>query len=88
MATLISSYFDHHQALDKYRAEALANDLGEAYRGFAHSYWAFAKSPLAHTLSVTAEENEEKAVDVFQLILTYAGLVNKGQSCYANLLSI
>jgi hypothetical protein len=65
------------KASDRYRAEALANEQSETYKGFGHSYWAFARSPLTQTLSSMpggGEADESQALDVFQLILTYAGL--------------
>ncbi len=69
--------------MDRYRAEALANEQGEVYKGFSHAYWAFAKASLTQTLTaMTSEQDEAQATEVFHLILTYAGLVqtNKGGS--------
>eukprot|EP00096_Caligus_rogercresseyi_P014723 TRINITY_DN7219_c0_g1_i1.p1 TRINITY_DN7219_c0_g1~~TRINITY_DN7219_c0_g1_i1.p1 ORF type:complete len:1203 (-),score=258.06 TRINITY_DN7219_c0_g1_i1:890-4303(-) len=60
--------------LEKFRTEALANEQGEMYKGYGHSYWAFTKSGLPTTLSVIPEGDEAQAVEVFNLILTYAGL--------------
>ena len=53
---------------------------GEVYKGFAHAYWAFSRSPLPQTLSLMADADEQQATEVFHLILTYAGLIvaNKG----------
>ena len=67
--------------LDKYRAEALANEQGETYNGHSHAYWAFCKVALAQTLLYMNELDEMQALEVFNLILTYAGLVqtNKGR---------
>ena len=66
--------------LDKYRAEALANEQGETYKGHSHAYWAFCKVALAQTLLNMSEGDELQALEVFNLILTYAGLLqtNKG----------
>ena len=61
--------------LDKYRAEALANEQGETYNGHSHAYWAFCKASLAQTLLTMNELDEMQALEVFNLILTYAGLI-------------
>ncbi len=68
--------------LEKLRAEALTNEQGEAYKGFPHTYWAFTKSTLSQTLTNMVEEDEQSAIQVFGLILTYAGLMvaNKEES--------
>ncbi|CAB4060937.1 unnamed protein product [Lepeophtheirus salmonis] len=60
--------------LEKFRTEALANEQGEIYKGYGHAYWAFTKTGLAQTLMVMPEGDEAQAVEVFNLILTYAGL--------------
>ena len=68
--------------LDKYRAEALVNEQGETYNGHSHAYWAFCKVALAQTLLHMNELDEMQALEVFNLILTYAGLIiptNKGK---------
>lgn len=66
--------------MEKLRAEALTNEQGEVYKGHSHVYWAFTKNVLGQTLGVMAEQDEIQALEVFQLILTYAGLLlhNKG----------
>lgn len=61
--------------MDRYRAEALVNEQGEVYKGYSHTFWAFTKSQLPQTLLFMQEQDEQQALDVFQLILTYAGLV-------------
>ena len=69
--------------LEKLRAEALTNEQGEAYKGFPHIYWAFTKSTLTQTLTnIGEEEDEQSAIQIFGLILTYAGLitVNSGSN--------
>ena len=65
--------------LDKYRAEALVNEQGETYNGHSHAYWAFCKVALAQTLLYMNELDEMQALEVFNLILTYAGLVQTGR---------
>lgn len=62
--------------LDKFRAEALANEQGEVYKGFPHSFWAFSKSALSQTMSCMNDNEESQALEVFNLILTYSGLIN------------
>ena len=54
---------------------------GEVYKGFSHTYWAFSRTALPQTLSLMADTDEQQAIDVFNLILTYAGLIvnNKGE---------
>lgn len=61
--------------MEKLRAEALANEQGEVYKGFSHAYWAFSKSDMPHTLSNMEDIDEDQALEVFHLILTYAGLM-------------
>ncbi|TRY72029.1 hypothetical protein TCAL_01120 [Tigriopus californicus] len=61
--------------MEKYRAEALANEQGEIYKGYSHVYWAFTKGGMTQTLAKMVEQDETQALEVFQLILTYAGLL-------------
>lgn len=61
--------------MEKFRAEALANEQGEVYKGFTHIYWAFSKATMSQTLSSMTEGDEQQALEVFHLILTYAGLM-------------
>ena len=59
--------------LDKLRAEQATDPT---YKGFSHVYWAFSKSDLQQTLSSNmTESDEQQALEVFHLILTYAGLL-------------
>ena len=59
--------------LDKLRAEQA---MDPTYKGFSHVYWAFCKSDLPQTLSSNmTESDEQQALEVFHLILTYAGLL-------------
>ena len=60
--------------MEKLRAEALEQ---EVYKGFGHAYWAFTKTDMTQTLSEMAETDENHALEVFHLILTYAGLMQK-----------
>jgi hypothetical protein len=51
-------------------------EQGEAYKGFPHTYWAFTKGTLTQTLTLMGvEEDEQSAIQIFGLILTYAGLM-------------
>ena len=68
--------------LDKFRAEALANEQGETYNGHSHAYWAFCKIGLAQTLLYMNELDEMQALEVFTLILTYAGLIQTNKGTY------
>ena len=48
---------------------------GEVYKGFSHAFWAFNKGSMSQTISIMESETEEvQALEVFNLILTYAGL--------------
>jgi hypothetical protein len=54
----------------------LSYDQGEAYKGFPHTFWAFTKGTLTQTLTLMGvEEDEQSAIQIFGLILTYAGLM-------------
>jgi len=61
--------------LEKLRAEALTNEQGEVYKGYTHTFWAFCKAMLGQTLSIMTEQDEAAALQIFNLILTYAGLI-------------
>lgn len=65
---------------ERFRCEVLANEQGEVYKGYSHSFWAFSRTPLSTTLSGPtvglSETDETQAVEVFRLILTYAGLLS------------
>ena len=63
--------------MEKLRAEAMEQ---EVYKGFGHAYWAFTKSDMTQTLSETTETDESQACEVFHLILTYAGLMQKPEA--------
>lgn len=52
---------------------------GECYRGFSPAYWAFTKQPLTQTLSKLNEQEEQEMLQVFQSVLTYAGLGQNGK---------
>lgn len=55
------------------------NGSGECYRGFPPAYWAFTKQPLAQSLSKLNEQEEQEMLQVFQAVLTYAGLGQNGK---------
>ncbi|XP_037950107.1 myosin-VIIa isoform X2 [Teleopsis dalmanni] len=67
--------------LEKLRAEQ-RNSLqehGETYKGFSHSFWAFSRQPLPQCLSKLSDQEESIMLQIFQTILTYAGLGNSGE---------
>jgi hypothetical protein len=56
--------------------DIIVHEQGEAYKGFPHTYWAFTKGTLTQTLTLMGvEEDEQSAIQIFGLILTYAGLM-------------
>uniref|UniRef100_A0A336N0C3 CSON009847 protein n=1 Tax=Culicoides sonorensis TaxID=179676 RepID=A0A336N0C3_CULSO len=68
--------------LEKLRAEHgsyTAQDHGETYKGFPHAYWAFSRQPLPQSLSKLPDQEEQAMLQVFQSILTYAGLGTNGE---------
>ncbi|KAJ8673469.1 hypothetical protein QAD02_004731 [Eretmocerus hayati] len=70
--------------LSKHRIEKLrqeagnATDQGETYKGFHYGYWAFSRTPITQSLTKLPDAEEQVALNVFQLILTYAGLGQNG----------
>ncbi|XP_055373723.1 myosin-I heavy chain isoform X2 [Condylostylus longicornis] len=68
--------------LEKLRAEhgTAVQDHGETYKGFMHAYWAFSRQPLPQSLSKLPDQEEQAMLQVFQAILTYAGLGQSGEA--------
>ncbi|CAD7083788.1 unnamed protein product [Hermetia illucens] len=68
--------------LEKLRAEhgSAVQDHGETYKGFPHAFWAFSRQPLPQSLSKLPDQEEQAMIQVFQAILTYAGLGQNGDS--------
>ncbi|XP_076666886.1 unconventional myosin 81F isoform X2 [Andrena cerasifolii] len=72
--------------LSKHRIEKLrqehgsATDHGETYKGFPYAYWAFSRQAIPQSLSKLPDTDEQVALDVFLLILTYAGLGQNGDT--------
>uniref|UniRef100_A0AAR5PAA7 Myosin motor domain-containing protein n=1 Tax=Dendroctonus ponderosae TaxID=77166 RepID=A0AAR5PAA7_DENPD len=64
--------------LDKLRQEH-GGDTSETYKGFHHAFWAFSKQPLLQSISKMPEAEEQVMLQVFQIILTYAGLGQNGE---------
>ncbi|KAF5280393.1 hypothetical protein FQR65_LT03202 [Abscondita terminalis] len=64
--------------LDKLRQEH-GGDSGETYKGFHYAFWAFSRQPLAQSVSRIPEAEEQIMLQVFQVILTYAGLGQNGE---------
>jgi len=71
--------------LSKHRLEKLrldnggSGDSGETYKGFPYTYWAFSRQPIAQSLSKLPEGEETLGLQVFNTILTYAGLGQDGK---------
>lgn len=67
--------------LEKLRAEHgnAAQDHGETYKGFPHIYWAFARQMIPQSLSKLPDAEEQAMLQVFQAVLTYAGLGQNGE---------
>ena len=62
------------------RAELRAQHEDEVtYKGFNHVFWAFTKTDMSQTLSMLTDQDETNAIEVFHLILTYAGLMQTNQ---------
>lgn len=55
------------------------SDSGETYKGFHYAFWAFSKQPLQQCVSRLPEAEEQIMLQVFQIILTYAGLGQNGK---------
>lgn len=67
--------------IEKLRQEHGANtDHGETYKGFPHVYWAFSRQAIPQSLTKLPDSEEQVALSVFQLILTYAGLGQNGDT--------
>ena len=72
--------------LSKHRLEKLrqehgsSTDHGETYKGFPYAYWAFSRQAIPESLSKMPDVDEQLALQVFQSILTYAGLGQDGKA--------
>ncbi|XP_035780408.1 myosin-I heavy chain-like isoform X3 [Anopheles albimanus] len=68
--------------LEKLRAEhgSSMHDHGETYKGFPHAYWAFSRQALPQSLSKLPDQEEQAMLQVFNSILTYAGLGQNGET--------
>lgn len=53
---------------------------GETYKGFHYGYWAFSRTPITQSLTKVPDAEEQISLSVFQLILTYAGLGQNGDT--------
>lgn len=67
--------------LEKLWAEHIGSlsDYGETYKGFSGSYWSFSRQPIVQSLSRLSEQDEQIALQMFQIILKYAGLGQNGK---------
>lgn len=63
--------------LEKLRAEH--GGVSETYKGFSLGYWAFSRQALTQSLSKIPEVEEQIALQIFQIILKYAGLGQNGK---------
>lgn len=50
----------------------------EGVKGYPYTFWAFSRQPLVQSFSKIPEAEEQIALQVSQLILTYAGLGQNG----------
>ncbi|XP_049959838.1 myosin-I heavy chain [Schistocerca serialis cubense] len=72
--------------LSKHRLEKLRQEHGstaehgETYKGFPYAYWAFSRQPIPQSLSKMPESEETVAIQIFNLILAYAGLSQNGDA--------
>ncbi|KAL1461041.1 hypothetical protein WDU94_012973 [Cyamophila willieti] len=66
--------------LEKLRLEYGGLEHSETYKGFSYSFWAFSRSCVVQSLSRLPEADEQIALQMFQIILTYAGLGQNGEN--------
>ncbi|XP_046687918.1 unconventional myosin-VIIa isoform X2 [Homalodisca vitripennis] len=69
--------------LSRHGLEKLRADYGgvsEVYKGFSLSYWAFGRQPMTQSLGKMPEPEEQIAIQMYQIILTYAGLGQNGET--------
>ncbi|XP_077271011.1 unconventional myosin 81F isoform X1 [Temnothorax americanus] len=66
--------------IEKLRQEHGSADHGETYKGFPYAYWAFSRQQIPQSLSKLPDPDEQVALNIFQLILTYAGLGQNGDT--------
>lgn len=64
--------------LDKLRQEH-GGDTNETYKGFHYGFWAFTRQMLPQSISRLPEPEEQIMLQVFQIMLTYAGLGQNGE---------
>lgn len=56
------------------------SEHGETYKGFTGSYWSFSRQLITQSLSRLSEPDEQTALQMFQIILKYAGLGQNGRN--------
>lgn len=68
--------------LEKLWAEHIGSlsEHGETYKGFSGSYWSFSRQPISQSLSRLSEQDEQIALQMFAIILKYAGLGQNGNN--------
>lgn len=66
--------------MEKLWAEHIGSlsEHGETYKGFSGSYWSFSRQTISQSLSRLSEQDEQIALQMFQIILKYAGLGQNG----------
>ncbi|VVC26926.1 Hypothetical protein CINCED_3A012016 [Cinara cedri] len=67
--------------LEKLWAEHIGSlsEHSETYKGFSGSYWSFSRQLISQSLSRLSEQDEQIALQMFQIILKYAGLGQNGE---------
>ena len=66
--------------MDKLRSEHGNLEHGETYKGFSIGYWSFTRQLLTQSLSKLPEADDQTALHMFHLTLTYAGLGQNGNT--------
>ncbi|KAL1129897.1 hypothetical protein AAG570_012841 [Ranatra chinensis] len=65
--------------LDKLRTEHGGMEHGETYKGYNIGFWSFSRQVLTQSLSKLPEVDEQTALHMFHLTLTYSGLGQNGE---------
>ncbi|BES90755.1 MYSc [Nesidiocoris tenuis] len=66
--------------LDKLRAEHGSFDPNETYKGFSTGFWSFSRTLILQSISKLPEPDDQIALQMFHIILTYAGLGQNGET--------
>ena len=68
--------------LEKLRAEHGNIDHGETYKGYNTIFWSFSRQGLTQSITKLQDVDDQVAVQMFHIILTYAGLGQNGMRYY------